>query len=238
MIDLYIYQTVHLAGGRARLVAEHAAVLDTAARAVFGSSYKPDIRALTTRIEVAAAAERYSKEWSCFVRIELTAGGEERFIPAGTSLYDGYALRSLTPDAACVFYDLPFSDAHTSARDAAAQLAAVQALRCGNDIAVRCSSEGVALTADDAPLFAIKNKLVTTSPAEASVERDLAVRAARAAGFEVEERAIMFEELSRFDELFYADHRGITSLAHCDSLAYMSLAAERIAAAMEGLFSK
>ena len=44
--------------------------------------------------------------------------------------------------------------------------------------------------------------------------------------------------LPRLDELFYADHRGITSLGHCDSLPLMSLLAERLAAAIEALFPK
>ena len=37
----------------------------------------------------------------------------------------------------------------------------------------------------------------------------------------------------RIDELFFTDHRGITSLSHCNGLPLMTFLAERIAQALE-----
>ena len=236
MTELYLYQTVHLARGRARNAEAHAARLNAASRELFGRGYAP--ARLATRIEALAAAERYPTGVSGFVRIELGADGEERLTPAGVSLYDGYALRSLQPEAVTLRYDLPLTEAPTSAREAAAQLARRMAERAGADVAVRCDREGILREADDAPLFAVAGHTVLAAPGTQSGERELAVRAVRAAGLELREEPFGCGELPRIDELFFADHRGITALARCDGQPLMSLIAERIALVMEGLFPK
>ena len=236
MTELYLYQTVHLARGRARNAEAHAARLDAASRELFGRGYAP--ARLAARIETLAAAERYPTGVSGFVRIELGADGEERLTPAGVSLYDGYALRSLQPEAVTLRYDLPLTEAPTSAREAAAQLARRMAERAGADVAVRCDREGILREADDAPLFAVAGHTVLAAPGTQSVERELAVRAVRTAGLELREEPFGCGELPRIDELFFADHRGITALARCDGQPLMSLIAERIAFVMEGLFPK
>ena len=236
MTELYLYQTVHLARGRARNAEAHAARLDAASRELFGRGYAP--ARLAARIEALAAAERYPTGVSGFVRIGLGADGEERLTPAGVSLYDGYALRSLQPEAVTLRYDLPLTEAPTSAREAAAQLARRMAERAGADVAVRCDREGILREADDAPLFAVAGHTVLAAPGTQSVERELAVRAVRAAGLELREEPFGCGELPRIDELFFADHRGITALARCDGQPLMSLIAERIALVMEGLFPK
>ncbi len=76
----------------------------------------------------------------------------------------------------------------------------------------------------------------TAVPAFRSVELETAIHAIRTAGLTLREEPVRQSELDRYDELFYVDHRGVTALAHCDGTAYMSLAAERIAAAMERMF--
>ena len=238
MTGLYLYQTVHLARGRARNVAGHIAVLDAASRELFGRPYAPAAERLAKRIETLSAAERYPAGVSGFVRIELDPDGTERLLPAGVSLYDGYALRSLQPEAVTLHYDLPLTEAPTSAREAAAQLARRMAERAGADVAVRCDREGILREADDAPLFAVAGHTVLAAPGTQSVERELAVRAVRAAGLELREEPFGCGELPRIDELFFADHRGITALARCDGQPLMSLIAERIAFVMEGLFPK
>lgn len=238
MTQLVLYQTIHLFSGRVRNLAAHTALLDTASRQTFFRPYTPDPGQLAARIETTAAAENYPDSVSVFVRLELTADGAERLLPAGASLYDGYALRSVTPDAATVAYELPFPDAPTTVRESAALLARQKALHAGAEVAVQSDRDGVLRSADDAPLFGIRGKRLIPSPAFAGVERDLVLRAARAAGIGLSDERLTHGLLPHLDELFYADHRGITSLAHCNSLPLMSLLAERIAEAMEGLFPK
>ena len=217
MTELYLYQTVHLARGHARNVAAHIAVLDAAAHELFGRRYAPGAAQLAERIEALAAAERY---------------------PTGVSLYDGYAFRSLTPEAVTLCYELPLTEAPTSAREAAAQLARRMAGQAGAETAVRCDRDGILRDADNAPLFAVTGHTVLAAPGAESVERELTVRAVQAAGLELREEPFGRGDLRRIDELFFADHRGITALARCDGQPLMTLVAERIATAAEGLFLK
>ena len=238
MSDLAPYQIIHLAGGRARNLAAHTALLDAASRELFGRGYAPDLPRLAERLAAVAAAERYPRAVSGFVRIELTEAGDERLTPAGVSLYDGYALRSVTPDAVTVRYDLPVTEAPTTAREAVEQLAAAAARRRGARVAVRTDADGTLRTAENAPLFGILGKRLIPGPEFPAVERDLVLRAAPQAGLKVSAERLDIGLLPRLDELFYADHRGLTALGHCDGLPFMSLLAERIAEEMEALFPK
>ena len=61
MTELRLYQTIHIARGRARNVAAHIALLDAAAHTLFGRRYMPGTERLTSRIEALAAAERYPR---------------------------------------------------------------------------------------------------------------------------------------------------------------------------------
>lgn len=236
MTRLRLYQTVHVASGRPRLVGAHAALLAEAARMLFGYDYAPDTRQLESRIAAVARAERYPQRVSGFVRIELAADGGERLLPAGLSFYDGYALRSLTPDARVVRCEIPFPDLPTSAREALHELADRQAQADGGNIALLADHQGICRTADNAPLFAVRGNEVFTDPALRSVERDAATHAVRALGLSLHEEPVRCDDLGRLDELFFVDHRGVTALAHCGDTAYMSLTAEHVAEEMERMF--
>ena len=256
------YQIVHLARGRARNLAAHAALLDAASRYLFGRGYAPDLQRLAERIAAVAAAEHYPAAVSGFVRIELTEAGGERLTAAGVSLYDGYAYRSVQPAAVTVHYENPFTSAPTSVREAAAAWARRAAERAGAEVAIRCDAAGIFHEAEDAPLFAIVGRTVLAAPGPESVERAITRRAVQAAGLEYREEPFGIGELRgapsagaargglfngtadheglfagvgnrRIDELFFTDHRGITSLSHCNGLPLMTFLAERIAKALE-----
>ena len=98
-------------------------------------------------------------------------------------------------------------------------------------VAVQCSG-GVLLTADDAPLFAVRDKRVLAAPAPPSVERQRVFDACASLGLEVVDEPLAPDRLARYDELFYTDHRGVTALGHCEGVPYMSLTAARLAGAM------
>ena len=227
MQEVYLYQTVHILGGTSLHLPAHLAVLDRWSRELFGRPAGFRQQPLTRQIEALAAQTAPADcDLSQFVRIVVPASGDPAFRleSAGISLYRGYDLRSLMPDAVTLQYDMPFPEAPTSAREAAAGLARQQARLHGASVAVRCDGDGIVRTADDAPLFAVRGKTAFVSPAEACVER--------------EERPVMRGELPGFDELFYVDHRGVTALAHCDGHPCMAILAERVAQSLGGLFPK
>ena len=233
MTDLYLYQTVHVARGRALHVAEHAAVLDAASNEWFGRPYVPDTKALAGRIEALTRAERYPTGVSGFVRIEWLPEGKERLVAAGVSLYNGYGYRSLQPAGLTIRYELPLSEAPTSACETAALLAHQAALRAGAEAAVRCDAGGMLRDVEGAPLFAVVKRTVLAAPGPASVEREITRRAVEALGLSYREEGFGADDLRRIDELFFTDHRGVTSLSHCNGLPLMIYTAERIAERLE-----
>lgn len=256
-----LIQTLHLFRGRVRLLDRHVALLDRCARELFDAHYRPDLRQLERRILAVAAAERYPSDLSAFVRIELTADGEERIVPAGVSYYDGYALRSVRPEGVSILYEPPLNGYPTLAREAAAATARRMAERAGGRIAVQLGCDGAYHTIEGAPMAAVQGYTVLLAPEGVpyeipagefglegrplrgcrfdpprSVEYGLMAQAVRAAGLTLSEEAFGPDLLARADELFWLDHRGITALSHCDGRPLMSLIAERVADALEGLF--
>lgn len=231
MTGPYVYQTVHTLAGRIWRLAEHIAVMNAASQALFGRSFRPDPATLAGRISHLLATENAPADRSVFVRLLLSPEGKLEETYAGPSLYRGYDLRSLAPEAVCLIYDLPLGEHPTSAREAATALARAHAQALGYRCAVRCDGDGIVHTADDAPLFAVKGQRVVTTPAPASVEALLAAEAVREAGLPLDIRPLQRNELPCFDELFYFDHRGVTALSYCDGEPYMDIVAGRVARA-------
>lgn len=241
MQEVYLYQTVHILGGRSL----HLPAPSGRTRPLVARTFRPSGRTPPAAPRPADRSAR-GADGACGLRpLAVRADRRScigdpafRLESAGISLYRGYDLRSLMPDAVTLQYDMPFPEAPTSAREAAAGLARQQARLHGASVAVRCDGDGIVRTADNAPLFAVPGKTAFVSPAEACVEQELGLRAVEAAGLELEERPVMRDELPRFDELFYVDHRGVTALAHCDGHPCMAILAERVAQSLAGCFQK
>lgn len=235
MPPITLIQTIHCRHARPRLVAEHLAVMRQAAKSLWGVDLKDDIKTLSMRIEQLLHTERYPETVSAFVRLTLDTEGELQLLPLGTSLYDGYALRSLRPDCCTLPYRHPFEEPTTSAAAACDALAASVAHQRGYDAAIRCSDEGYCFAIADAPLFGLRDGALYTSVAPATATARLLALATQAIGLTLRIEPIRCSELSRFDELFVVDHRGITSIAHCNGHPFMQLRAERLAEEMERL---
>ena len=236
MREVYLYQTVHVLDGECLCLREHLAVLDRWSRTLFGCPGPQDAREVGTAVAAVVGREAPGSDRSKFVRLVLPASGSLRLEFEGVSLYRGYDLRSLMPEAVTLQYEPPLFDAPTSAREAAVELARQYAGLQGASVAVRCDRNGTLMAADEAALFAIRGRRVYAPPGEASIGRSLAVRSIRAAGLELAASPVGRDDLPRMDELFFIDHRGVTALSRCDGQPYMAIFAERIAGALRGLF--
>ncbi|MFQ7386999.1 MAG: branched-chain amino acid aminotransferase [Alistipes sp.] len=241
MQEVYLYQTVHILGGRSLHLPAHLAVLDRWSRELFGRPAGLRQQPLARQIEALAAQTAPADcDLSQFVRIVVPASGDPAFRleSAGISLYRGYDLRSLMPDAVTLQYDMPFPEAPTSARESRRRTgppAGPSARRIGRRALRRRRHRP---HGRQRPAVRRAGQTAFVSPAEACVEQELGLRAVEAAGLELEERPVMRDELPRFDELFYVDHRGVTALAHCDGHPCMAILAERVAQSLGGLFPK
>lgn len=248
----YLYQTLHVRGRRPLWLDRHTELLARNIQELFGLRWAPNLRRLEAEIAALLDANRHPVAGSSFVRMAFTPAGDLLLIPGAVSFYDGYALRSLRPAAAVVNYGVPYPEYPTSAREAACMLALQAAVtadnraaeadieraavRTGVQAVIRCDGEGFVHVCDEAPLFAVKGKKVYTPPAPPSVERELACRAVEAARLPLLELEIGREQLARFDEIFYVDHRGLTSLSACEGQLYAAIITERIARVLNKLY--
>ncbi len=239
----------------------HVGLLDRCARELFGRRYLPDLPRLEWQVLALAAEQYYSNDLSSFVRIELTADGETRLLPMGVSYYDGYALRSVRPEGVGIAYDPPLNGYPTQAREAAVATVRRMAECAGGRVAVQIGPDGAYHTIEGAPLAVVRDYTVRLAPESGpcvippssfgpegkplrgyrfdpprSVEYELLARAVQAAGLTLREEPFGPDIRTSIDEMFWLDHRGITALSHCDGRPLMSIIAERVADALEGLF--
>ncbi len=259
--SIYLYQTLHLFRGRVRMLDRHVALLDECARGLFDRPYQPDLPRLERQLLTLAAEQHYPDDLSSFVRIELTADGAARLLPMGVSYYDGYALRSVRPEGVGIAYDPPLNGYPTCARETAAATARRMAECAGGRVAVQIGFDGACHTIEGAPMAVVQGYTVRLAPestpceippssfgpegsplhgcrfaAPRSVEYELLARAVQAAGLALSEEPFGPEIRTGIDEMFWLDHRGITALSHFDGRPLMSIIAERVADALEGLF--
>ena len=157
----------------------------------------------------------------------------------------GYSLSPMRPKAVSYEYDIPFGGFPTGLQLSAAALFDTLALsHHGATRSVRRDGDRL-LSCGDAPLFGIRGKTLFTAPltegAVDSIERRMIIAAVtnnhekmqKPLRLDFLEEAVPHSELTDFDELFFADAAGITSLSECDGAKFMSLLAPRLVAAMK-----
>ncbi len=233
MTELYVYQTLHLESGHPRFLSEHLNLLHEDARTLFNRPIRISEEKIRREIDRIVFREKYFSAATSFIRIACHESGRIVLTPEGRSLYEGYALRSLHPDAVSLQYELPMHDMPTSASEAVSAEARCAARIRGAELALRCDRNGYCRSIEGHPIAGICQNQLIAPPARRNVERDLLLRAARHLALTVSEVFFSQRDLSRFEEILWADHRGITALGHIDGLPLMSLTAEKLSAAME-----
>lgn len=231
-MEPFLYQIVHLYQGRARMLKEHVARLHVASCDLFGRAYRPDLKQLEQRLLAEVERERYPDAVSSFVRIELFDTGEENTFGVGTSLYAGYALRSVRPETLSIPYDLPYETMSVASLSAHA-VAQCRARAQGADEAVRVDCEGVIRSLGEGSIYGFRDGILV-APKTLHTATDVALwEAARAACIPAVQHPIRQAELSLYDELFAVDHRGLTSLSKLDEKPLPSIRVARLAEELE-----
>ena len=155
-------------------------------------------------------------------------------------LDEGYTVRPVRPSASVDCYALGFGEQPTSAAFEAAEAALLRArnrnLAQGSHVVLRADDEGVILSAGTAPLFAVEGRTIVTTPlaygAPDTIERQLTIDAIARTEIALREDVVAADALDRYDELFFADYRGLTSIEQIGSTNYMSLVVDRIVRSM------
>lgn len=234
---VYLYQRLRAVDYRPLHAAAHLRLLREASARLYGCGAELPEGRIIGEIGALLRANGYPAGGAT-VTLRLYADGRRAITADGVSLYGEYALRSLRPAAVVVQCGGYRPEWPTSARREAVRWAQQEAAQHAARCAILCDGDGVVRRADDAPLFAVFDGVIYASPAAADVERTLVIAAARRAGIPLVEQPVGAEQLGVFDELFAFDCEGVCSIASCGEARYLSLTAERIAAALAELPEK
>lgn len=228
---LYVWQNIRTTGCRGEGVGRHHELLDYAAREVLGFGVEVGAEELDRQINRLLADNGYPPDAFSYVTVRQYVSGELVVAAREIFPYRERKLRIVSPQAAIVDYDLPFSEQPTSMSESAARiaLAGVQMhdpqLRC----VIRRNGRGEIVSADGSPLFIVEEGMIVAPPPEVpSVWFERVVRAASGSGTAFSCETVDADRLLAAEELFFADHRGVTAVSRCEGHIYIHLLAERI----------
>jgi hypothetical protein len=231
----YIYQRVQFHNGIVPHLTDHLAIVERTFWNIYRTRSTFDAKAITHAVATLAHRNHYQTEGAgltlllCFFP---NVEGTDLLIFCERPLIEvGYTVSSLRPVATVNHYRLPYEGFPVSFGLSAARFYEGLAAEAGATKSIRAEGEKL-IECGTAPLFGIRGRTLFTAPltegAIESVERELVIEAAERAKLCFVEEAILHSDLVRFDELFYADAAGITSLSECGGAKFMSLLVGRI----------
>lgn len=230
----YIYQRVQLHGGKVPHLAEHLAIVSRTFWSIHRTRPVLDEETIVKDIAAIARENRYQMATGLTLLLCFFPAGDgaDLLIMCEKPLIEkGYTVSSLRPVAVTHGYKLPYEGFPTNFLLSAARFHDGLALEFGATKSIRKEGD-MLISCGDAPLFGIRGRTLFTASltegATDSVERRIVISAAAKAKLDFLEEAVPHSDLVRFDELFYADATGITSLGECDGAKFMSLYVLRI----------
>ncbi len=227
---LYVYQTMITFGHRALYLGEYLQLLNESVREVLHREGTFEEADVATMISGFLRKNNYPVAMPASVELRCYLSGEVVMLGGDVSPYPKLGLRMMMPAGADVVCDLPLSDCHSSVRRAVLEAATAEVENRGARVAVRFDSGGFARSVDDAELFVIKEYTVMTPNVPVSIEGRLLLESIDRSGLRLEVMPLSLEMLEDADEIFYADHRGVTALGSFNGNSLMHILTEKIAA--------
>ncbi len=230
----YVFQNVHTLGGECRRMRRHVEVLASAAEQLFGVDLDLDAREAERAARLLAEACRLTRNVTVRLIMKVYPSGDVAMEYDEPSIYRGYVLRSLRPEAVCVNMAPPLWQFPTSVAAETRALADATARARGFHTALLTDAAGNLVSESAQPIFVVRGYTLFTPPATfPSAEREAAERAARAASFEVVRRQLTRDDLASADEVLTVNYQGVASISRIGRKPYMSIIAEKLAESME-----
>ena len=226
---VYVHQTIMTFGDQALHLADYLQLLDQASQEILHRPSPLKFKEFSALIGDFLRRHRYPTAMPAHVEVRLYHSGEVVLLGGEVSPYPQIGMRLVTPAGTEVIYDIPFSEHHSSLRRMAAEAATLTAESRGAKVAVRFDTTGCARSVDDAEIFVVEGYLVMTPATPTSVEGKLLAQAISRAGLKLEIRDLTPSILEDADEIFYADHRGVTALGSYNKKPMMHILAEKVA---------
>lgn len=230
----FVYQMIHSLSYSCRYTSRHIEILNKHAKRLFGQQIEVDTREVERQVAMLLQANRLSRNASIGIRMAIDADGNCSLKDCGNSIYQGYTMRSLRPEAICLPICNPLGDYPTSASIQARNLADAIARQRGYHTAIMIGPKGDIRSDSTEPVFVVRGyTLYSQNSTIDSLERTLIEQAAMKVGYAVQRMQLSALDLESADEVLIGNWQGISAVAHIEQKPYMSIAAERIAQAME-----
>lgn len=230
MEGAYVYQHIHTLNYTPYMLPQHIKIIDQAASALFELQFAYDEQDVLRQITTLLSAARLSRKVSICVTIKQYASEDVTIEYHTPSIYSGYVIRSLRPEATCLRMQIPLDCYPTSAAVAAFDMVDAIAQGRGYHTAVVIDDDDTLLSNPTQPVAIVRETtLVISKSAAPSVERYTLEQAARKAGYEVEYRPLKRSDLSSADEVLTMNWQGITAIQQINGKPYMAIIAENIA---------
>lgn len=230
-----VYQVVAIFGGDVFNLDAHIHQLNISVRDIYHKELQLDRAELLFEFRHVIRQQAIAGNVMHAVRINIYDDLSLDLHYEGHSIYQGYAHRCVSPRAHLVYFSYPITAHSCSAREAVTQLSILEAEHAGAPVALRCNPRGEVCSGNGYPLFAIRDSVLYSSPLEQSVEGDLVLRAARDMGLSTPSAPILVKSLNMYDELFFVDCYGLTTISECEGVRYMSIVSSKIANLMAQL---
>lgn len=229
----YIYQNIHTLNYVPRHVKRHADTLRTLSQELFGVEFSPTDQQLENQLRQLLEHLRPSRQRSIRAVIKQYSSGSYTIECDEPSLYRGYTLRSIRPEAATLRVTMPLDIYPTSAAIATREVANSIARSRDFHAAVLLNEDGEILSEASAPIALVRGRSLIIAPAPYSVEREIVEQAAAKANIGIERRAFKHEEMMQADEVIVISWQGITAMQSVDNKTFMSIIAEHLAHEMD-----
>ncbi len=231
----YIYQNIHTLCYQPRHIARHADIIQQLSQELFGIESSLTATNLQEQITALISQLRLSRQRSVCAVVKQYASGVYTIECDTPSLYSGYVLRSLRPEAATIRVTMPLDIYPTSAAIATREV--VESIARSRDFhtAIMMTDEGEICSDASQPIAVVQGRKLILTPAPYSVEREMAVEAAQRVDIEIENRRINHADIVAADEVMFIGWQGITAMQKVDGKQYMAIIAERLAREIDKL---
>lgn len=233
LMGAYIYQNIHTLEYKPRHTYRHVEILTSLADELFGIEFSATADTLSQQIVTLLEQTRATRQRSIRVVVKQYASGSMTVECDAPSLYRGYVVRSLRPDAVTMRMDMPLDIYPTSASVAAREVAESIVRSRDFHTAIMMSSDKQIYSEAAEPMAVVQGSKLILQSLPYSVESRLVQQAARKADIEVEVRGLNHDDIVQADEVLRIGWQGITAMQSVDGKLYMAIVADHLAREME-----
>ena len=225
----YVYQHIHTLDYTPYNLPQHIKIISQASEALFEEQFEYSEQEVAKQIATLLGAARLSRKVSICITLKQYASGDVTIEYDEPSIYSGYVMRSLRPEATCLRMQIPLESYPTSASVEACNLAEAIAQGRGYHTAIIIDADDTIRCDTSHPIALVKEMTLYIANTSLSVERDMLEQATRKSGYKVEYRTLKRTDLATADEVLVMNWQGITAMQQVNGKPYMSIIAENIA---------